>query len=135
MHELAIALRTAQLTAHNMHNCVKGQSFFSDHAHLGELYEAYEEGYDDTVEMVIGSGVAIDLNEITVKAAAQTASQNVCDMSANEMFALLLTAEYNIRVLAESFDATADYGTKNFLQDIAMKSLKRCYKIGQRLKV
>lgn len=135
MIELAIALRTAQLTAHNMHNCVRGQSFFSDHAHLEELYQAYEEAYDETVEQTIGLGLAIDLNEVAVKAAAQTASQNVCDMSANEMFALLLTAEYNIRVIAESFDSSADYGTKNFLQDIAMKSLRRCYKIGQRLKV
>lgn len=52
--KVAVLLRAGQLYAHHAHNNVKGPTFHQDHDFFGELYPAYEAGYDGCVERYIG---------------------------------------------------------------------------------
>ena len=134
MKELAVTLRCAQLVAHNMHNLVKGCTFFEDHEHLGGLYGTYETAYDNVVERMIGLGDMPDLNEICKAACAKACSYDVSGMKAEQMFLLLLDMESLIRQNASKFNTGASLGTQNFLQGLADESEARTYKLKQRTK-
>lgn len=134
MKDLAITLRAAQLTAHNMHNLVKGCTFFEDHEHLGELYGAYEVAYDDVIERCIGLGDMPNLGEITRAACAKSCQYDVSGMKSEQMFLILLDMESSIRQLAAKYNTGASLGTQNFLQGLADSSEQRTYKLKQRTK-
>ena len=68
MEKLATKLRYMQFYAHNAHNMCKGDTFFSDHEELGELYGTYEGLYDSVVERMIGTGQTIDLVKVQTEA-------------------------------------------------------------------
>lgn len=134
MKNLAITLRAAQLFTHAAHNTISGCTFFSDHEFLGELYGTYEEVYDAVVERMIGLGQAIDLQEITRASCAKSLENDASKMDSTDIFVFLLSVEADIRKWAESYNADASFGSKNFLQGIADDSEMRSYKIGQRAK-
>lgn len=124
-----------QLIAHNAHNLVKGQTFFSDHKYFSKLYETYTEDYDSVVEKCIGLGIAIDLQEVTQDAAMKAASVSTTDlMNPESGFSIILRMEKELQVAVEKTDSNASYGTKNFLQGLADLSENRCYQLQQRLK-
>ena len=134
MKDLAITLRSAQLVAHNMHNLVKGLTFFEDHEFFGGLYSDYEGMYDDVVERLIGLGEMPDLVEINKQACAKATAVDVAGMNADAMFSAILSIESTIQSQSSSYGKSASFGTNNMLADIADKSEKRCYKIKQRSK-
>ena len=133
MHELAITLRAAQFHAHACHNYVSGPTFFSDHAYLGELYEAYEEAYDAVIERIIGDGSKPDLNGFAVAAAAKASAFPTRGTDAASMFRSVLQFEEMIRKGCEKYEVDASMGEENLLQQLADDSETRTYKLRQRL--
>jgi len=136
MKDLAIALRAAQLFAHNAHNSTTGCTFFSDHEFLGEAYPAYEEAYDGVVERCIGLAIDIDLCEITLaaaKAACKGISATSLTDSVNDFNNLYAMEKAICACVDDAINGTSN-GTQNFLQGIADNSEMRQYKICQRLK-
>ena len=61
---LASYLRYMQFTAHIGHNVLGGETFFQDHAFLGDLYGTYEDAYDAVVERMIGTEESVNLVKI-----------------------------------------------------------------------
>lgn len=108
--------------------------FLEYHEFLGELYGVYEGLYDDVVERMIGLGMEVDPSALTKAAADKAEEAEVYEGGALGMFAYLNDCEKEIRGLAESYNADASFGSKNFLQGIADDSEKRSYKLGQILK-
>lgn len=136
MKDLAIALRAAQLFAHNAHNSTTGCTFFSDHEFFGESYGAYEDAYDGVIERCIGLSIDIDLCEITL-AAAKAACKGVSAVSLTDSindFNSLYAMEKAICACVDDAISGTSNGTQNFLQGIADNSEMRQYKICQRLK-
>jgi len=139
MHDLAIQFRTAQFIAHEYHNTVKGPTFFSDHAFLGELYETYTEAYDDLVEEIIGLGMEVYPADLTEIAASKAVSSEKPDSTI--MFRNLLLRERQIcKMISDMLEGdeglnveSLTEGTENLLQDLAMRSNKRQYKLRQRI--
>lgn len=64
MKELAVLLRTLQFYTHNLHNLVKGRSFFADHAFLGDIYRSAEKDYDSIIERMLGLDKSCNLVRI-----------------------------------------------------------------------
>lgn len=134
LKDLAIQFRFLQLYAHNAHNLVVGQSFFSDHEFLGELYGKYESSYDASIERLIGLGAAPDLNEINAAAFAKL-SQSQPQESAEAWLSVILAGEMTIGQLVEQcFLQKYSQGTKNLIAQFGDDSESRIYKIQQRLK-
>lgn len=127
---LATLLRLMQFYAHIAHNKLGGETFFQDHAFLGELYAGYESDYDDVVERMIGLGEKVDLIEIHKKAAD---SLYECE-SYKECFKELLDMEKDLCDAIEKLVKDSSEGTKQLIGGIADKSEMRQYKIKQRLK-
>ena len=134
MKHLAIKFREAQFFAHAAHNLVSGRSFFSDHAVLGDLYSAYEDAYDQIIETMIGEKDQVLPLEWTVAGAEFAAANTIDGMNSNEMFDVIATLESDIRsdisILMQ--DQHSD-GKQDLLQGLAHDSLKRTYKINQRI--
>lgn len=131
MKKLASALRAAQLHAHTAHNLIRGQTFFADHAYLGELYAAYEEEYDHVIERIIGLDLKAEPDVISADAADNAMGYDYVD--ANQIFLDCLSLEAAIRDEAERcLKDDYDSGTQNMLQGICDKSLDRAYKLNQR---
>ena len=135
MKDLAKTFRASQLFAHSCHNLVRGSTFLADHPFLGDLYEAYEEAYDDVIERMIGLDYVFDINQITREAGNLAANYPVQSMDAKEMFSALLQLEIVIQTLikAESKPETL-LGVQDLIQGLADDSQMRAYKIKQRLK-
>jgi len=129
MKDLAIAFRSAQLTAHAMHNLAKGCTFLPAHEYLGELYGKYEEAYDETVERMIGTGDMPNIAEITKAATSKCCQYDFNGMDNTDMFNALLDVEMNIRQLCASYNGQASLGTQNLLAQFADDSEARTYKL------
>lgn len=134
MKDLAITFRSAQLTAHAMHNLVKGCTFLANHEYLGELYGEYEDAYDATVERMIGLGDMPNIGEITKGACAKCCTYDVANMDAEQMFSTLLDIEMSIRQICASYNSSASLGTQNLLAQFADDSEARTYKLKQLVK-
>ena len=118
-----------QFLAHNAHNQCKGATFFADHAHLGELYEAYESAYDSLAERTIGLGQDFDPVAIALKAAQFTDPFKDTDTA----FKMLVEAEDGLREFIVEANKDASLGTQNLLAQFADDSEARTYKLNQRL--
>ena len=130
---LATLYRSAQFYAHAAHNLVTGNSFFSDHSFLGELYGTYEGGYDDLIERTIGLGETVNIPDITKNAAKVFADIFPEKGSAEVYFRAILAFETKIRAQIKSINADESLGTQNMIQDLADQSEKRAYKLKQRI--
>lgn len=133
MNSVAIYLRALQFFAHNAHNLAKGPTFLEDHEYLGELYGAYESAYDSVVERMIGEGMGVDLCAILEQATKIACSRPVGATTA--AFRTILETEKKLRAEIDKANPTQSLGTQNLLQDLADRSLERCYKIQQRVAV
>lgn len=131
MKDLAIAFRSAQLSAHAMHNLVKGCTFLANHEYLGELYGKYEDSYDAVVERMIGLGDMPNISEITKNATSKCCQYDLNSMDATDMFNLLLDVESGIRQLCVSYSQGASLGSQNLLAQFADDSEARTYKLKQ----
>lgn len=131
MKDLAIAFRSAQLTAHAMHNLVKGCTFLANHDYLGELYGKYEDGYDAVIERMIGLGDTPNISEITKAATSKCCQYDFAGMDATDMFNALLDVEMNIRQVCASYGQNVSMGTQNLLAQFADDSEARTYKLKQ----
>ena len=129
MKDLAIAFRSAQLTAHAMHNLAKGCNFLANHEYLGELYGKYEDGYDAVIERMIGLGDMPSISEITKVATAKCCQYDYQGMDCSDMFKALLEIETNIRSLCVSLTPQASLGSQNLLAQFADDSEARTYKL------
>ena len=132
MNNLAITLRAAQFYAHAAHNTTSGMTFHEDHEFFGELYGAYESAYDSVIERMIGLGVSVDINEITLEAANDIQGYEHGDPE--KCYDELMDYEKKICKMVDTYNKGASLGTQNFLQGLADESEMRQYKIGQRLK-
>lgn len=130
--KLAVICRSAQMMAHNFHNLCSGETFFSDHSFMGDLYGTYEEIYDGLIERLIGTGVPPDLVKVQ-QFAIQRLSQVPGDTDA--MFQQVQSVEEEIRQVIEEAAASnqLSQGVLNTLAGIADDSEVRSYKIKQRL--
>jgi DNA-binding ferritin-like protein len=126
-------LRAMQLFAHAAHNMASGPTFFADHAHLGGLYEAYEEAYDGVVERMIGLGEKPDLCDINKKAAELAGKCGDC-CPQQKAFETLVEMEAEMREKCREDQKGQSIGTVNFLQGLADASEQRSYLLGQRVK-
>lgn len=132
---LATSLRAMQFYAHAAHNCASGPNFFADHAFFGELYSAYEDAYDATVERIIGlDEELIDFRVITLDAAKAFGNSGFReDSGSTKWFTKLKESEEALcTLLTKSLDGQSE-GTKNFLQGLADDAESRLYKISQRI--
>ena len=132
MKQLAVLVRSMQFFAHNAHNLASGKTFLEDHEFLGDLYETYEGIYDDIVERMIGEEGADDIEDVAALAADMMADEKV--KSNDDAFRILLQKETELRSMVGGLVRKASDGTQNMLQGLADDSLRRSYKIGQRLK-
>lgn len=131
--ELAVALRTAQLFAHAAHNVVRGPSFFSDHAFLGDAYAAYERAYDDVIERAIGTGESVSLAEVTEAACEALERYGTPDGDAEDIFRNLLVLEGELCSAIDSAMKGASNGTQDLLQALCSAAEIRRYMLRQRL--
>lgn len=131
MKDLAIAFRSAQLSAHAMHNYVKGCNFLANHDYLGGLYGKYEDAYDAVIERMIGLGDMPDISAITKASTSKCCQYDLANMEATDMFKLLLEIESNIRQLCASYSQGASLGSQNLLAQFADDSEARTYKLKQ----
>lgn len=130
MENLIKLLKLAKFYAHDMHQLAKGQTFFQDHAFLGELYEAYDSEYDDCVERSIGLGIEPNLPNIIIEAANTLKS-----LPHNEhCFLVLNNLEKAIRAEIAKISPSASLGSQNLYAQIADDSEVRSYKLQQRMK-
>lgn len=127
---LAGYLRYMQFQAHIGHNTLGGETFFQDHAFLGDLYATYEDAYDAVVERMIGLEEPINLVKIHEDAVKDLSIPKNYD----EMFKELLSCEEDLCKKIESIAPKCSQGTMNLLADMADKSEMRQYKLKQRLK-
>lgn len=133
MHNLATLFRAAQLTAHEKHNTVEGQTFFEDHEYLGELYGTYESAYDSVIERMIGLGEKCDISGGNIQAA--DLAKWFCDLEDIKNWPkIFLEIETRVQKEVDSCCKGASSGTLNFLQGLADESEQRVYKLGQRAK-
>jgi DNA-binding ferritin-like protein len=136
MENLACLFRAAQLYGHAAHHQAHGQTSYQDHAAFAELYAAYEEAYDDTIEQMIGLQMSPDIAKITTCACEKANSLADPALFKTEVsFGVLMQLELAIQgEIAAIYDAS-DIGTQNMLAQFAQDSQHRAnYKIGQRLK-
>lgn len=133
MKTIAVTYRASQLVAHNLHNTVKGPSFFEDHEFLGELYGTYESAYDSIVERMIGLGQQIDIPGINTEA-AKLAEDLVFGTDVRQWPVLILRIETAIRKELSGYAGNVSFGTNNLLAGLADDSEQRTYKVGQRSK-
>lgn len=128
MKDLATLFRSLQLYAHIEHNETQGQTFFSDHEFLGELYGTYEAAYDSLIERMIGLNLKPDLFSIQSEACALLQT-----MKGKDCFKTLLDGERKVQTEIEALiSAGASQGTINLLADLADQSEARAYKLQQR---
>ena len=127
---LASYIRYMQSYAHIAHNILGGQTFFSDHAFLGELYGTYEDAYDMVVERMIGLEEPINLVKINQDAVKDLEEPS----SYNEAFKELLKCEEDLCKKIETIAPKVSQGTMQMLGNIADASEVRQYKLKQRLK-
>lgn len=133
MHDLAVLLRAMQLFAHSAHNLASGPTFFADHAHLGTLYETYEEAYDAVIERMIGLGDdKPDICGANLKAAEMASKFDCCPPAV--AFSTILDMEKELCDCCKECQKGQSIGTVNFLQGLADDSEQRQYLIGQRVK-
>lgn len=133
MKNLAIILRAMQLYAHNMHNLIKGPTFFQDHEFLGELYPTYEKIYDQVIERIIGLNglTSTELCHIQGEAYKALDHLNKSIVSA-DIFKVLLECESAVRLICKQTNAASSLGTQNLLAQISDDSEMRSYKLKQR---
>lgn len=127
---LATLLRLMQFYAHLAHNKLGGDTFFQDHAFLGDLYSGYESDYDDVIERMIGLEQECDLIEIHQKAAEALSEPK----SYKECFKEILKMEEQLCEAIDKLIKESSEGTKQLIGNIADKSEMRQYKLKQRLK-
>jgi len=142
MDRLAKLYRMAQIVGQHYHQSVTGPSFRSDHKHLAELYEAYDEAYDKIVERIIGGDTEkVNGIDLTLEAAEQAVSFR-SRTEANDMFSAMLTIESTIfnqitdYLESEEVDQSIELSEdiENMLQQFAEDSKIRQYAIKQRLR-
>jgi DNA-binding ferritin-like protein len=138
MKELMYLLRAMQLYAHNCHNLVKGQSFFSDHGFFGDVYSEVEGHYDSVVERSIGlyGDAHMNLQTIISASASKIVDAPSVNVESNKVY-----YEYQLKLeerltdlIRQIIAAGVTPGTEQLIGDIADKSESRKYKIKQRLK-
>jgi DNA-binding ferritin-like protein len=131
----AALLRSLQLFAHNAHHLACGVSFFADHEFLGEAYAAYEEAYDDVIELMIGNGAmptASDLVAIQQQALELLGALSL--MPDRDPFAVLLRGESQLQGAVDQLCAgSTDQGDIQVLGSLAQESKVRAYKLGRRV--
>ncbi len=132
MKNLAIILRASQLYAHQAHNLATGCCFQQDHATFGDFYGAYEKGYDDVVERIIGLTGDCDIPGITRAACDVVEKTKFKDVRG--AYSVLLATEKSICEVCTAENKKATLGTQNLLQALADDSEKRMYLIQRRLK-
>lgn len=127
---LASILRYLQFYAHLAHNSLGGETFFSDHAFLADLYSGYEEDYDSVVERMIGLEEECDLLKIH-----KDASEDLdIPKSFKECFQNILVCEEDLCRAIDRLVEDSSEGTKQLIGNIADKSEMRQFKLKQRLK-
>lgn len=136
MEKLACLFRAAQLYGQSAHHHARGATFYQDHAAFGDLYDAYAEAYDKTLEQMIGLGMPHDMTRITKCACDMAvALPDPAVFSVEIAFATLLKLETDIQAEITNLNESADIGTQNILAQFLEDSQHRGnYKIGQRLK-
>lgn len=137
MKELVVLLRLMQFYSHNAHNLAARIVFHQDHEFFAELYQAYEDNYDDVVERMIGlmGPQSINLNEIQLLASQQLQVFPL-QVKENGMFLeQILKFEKQLCLQIEALCKTIglSQGSIQLLGDIGNASEKRQYKIKQRL--
>lgn len=132
MIKLATQLRYMQFYAHNAHNMCQGDTFFSDHEELGDLYGVYEGLYDSVIERMIGLGQSVDLVKVQVEAAKMLDGEAE-PKAFSAAFSGLLTCENELCKLISEANTGASLGTQDLLQAMCNDSEVRQYKFKQRL--
>jgi DNA-binding ferritin-like protein len=135
MLNLAIALRSLQLYAHNCHNLASGMTFFSDHSFFGDVYAQAEVDYDSIIERLLGMGKDLDLYQVQYKACESISNMPVKSDN-EEYFKQILKMKLAI---IKQVDALAKAkilpsGTEQLVTEISNKTEVDVYKIRQRLK-
>lgn len=135
MENLACLFRAAQLYGHAAHHHARGMTSYQDHEAFAELYAAYEEAYDSTIEQMIGLKMNPNIPNITKCACDKATSLADPALFKNEVaFGVLMQLELAIQQEIASIYDASDIGTQNMLAQFVEDSQHRAnYKIGQRL--
>lgn len=135
MEKLACLFRAAYTYAIAAHHEAHGSTFYQDHEAFVELYEAYEEAFDDIVEQAIGLGLKPNVMNIAKCGCDLATSLADPSLFPNEVsFGVLMKLETDIQTEIGALYATADIGTQNMLAQMFEDSQRRAnYKIKQRL--
>lgn len=127
--DLITYLRYMQFFAHISHNILGGETFFSDHEYLGELYSEYEAEYDSLVERFIGLDKDVDLLKVHSNASKALFKPE----SLKEAFSELLKCEEKICEACEKLNEGSTIGLGNLIASIADKSEARQFKLKKRV--
>lgn len=134
MKDLATHLLYLNRQAHNAHNFASGPSFVGDHALLNDLYDAYDEAFDQVMEAGIRAG---EIKRTDRKAIGVAAADKVTETeNVEDDFKVLFYGETVLcRKLAALRKRFGDSeGVQKLLDDLAGDSQNvRQYKIEQRL--
>ena len=129
MQDLITLLRYMQFYTHMAHNVLGGETFFQDHAFLGDLYPVYESDYDSLVERAIGSDIKINIILSNQKSASILEEPS----KYKEAFENILECENDLCHACKIVSEKASIGLQNLLADISDRSEQRQYKIKQRI--
>lgn len=134
METLALLYKISNLYAHAAHNLCGKSLFMQDHEHFADLYEAYEDHYDDIIERMIGLGQPVDIQAITMKACQAFANMQLNVAENAEYFKKIIELEQAIQQIIAQETPKASIGTQQLIGDQADKSEARLYKLKQRVK-
>lgn len=134
MHSLPPLYRAVYLYAVRAHHLASGPSFFSDHAQFATFYEAYETGYDQIVERMLGRGEKMNIAADTARSSVLFGDACKAGETPQVFFEQLDKMEKELcKALRNSMrEEGVTEGTKNLLQGLCDQSEGRQYLIGRR---
>lgn len=134
MEDLIILVKTLNIYGHIAHFLCARVVFMQDHEFLSEIYQAAEDNYDHLVERCIGLDIAIDLQQINLKAAQDASKISIGSDNSTKISACLELERQTVKVIEKlKADKKITLGTETLLGDIANASEIRQYKLKQRL--
>jgi DNA-binding ferritin-like protein len=134
MEAIAVVLKILNMYSHAAHNLASKSLFFQDHDYLGELYEAYDEHYDEVIERMIGLGLLVDITQITMKACQAFSQMDLTVPENIDNFKKIIELERALLQAIKIEYPDMSIGTQQLVGDIADTSEARLYKLQQRVK-
>ena len=139
MFELAVLVRSIQLTVHHAHLHCARAVFMPDHLLLADIYGKAEDWFDGVCERMIGLGMESELGLDKFMSAVAEKSKGAPAVGVKENKEYFTHAMKMLNEVTDSVEKLCakgglSQGTMQFIGNIADEAEVFKYKVGQRLK-